>query len=108
MNLLKETINEIMSNNLTVDDIIFIGDINSEYSCTFKEFEKLANIDYDNGFGHQYIAANLCIRFKDNSIIIRNKYDGNEWWDYIPSLIIKENYLPITGIIDDGYESLVY
>lgn len=51
MNLLKETLEDIKHSGHEIADIVFIGSQNSGYSCTWLEFEKLADQEYDDGFG---------------------------------------------------------
>ena len=45
--------------------------------------------NYDEGWGSQEISEDLKIIGKD-FIIVRNEYDGSEWWDFI-SLIKPHN-----------------
>lgn len=77
MNLLEGTIYEIIHSGHTIEDIIHIG--NEKYECSWEEFVKLANIDYQEGFGGQKVAMDLMIIFKDGQVMIREEYDGDEW-----------------------------
>ena len=100
MNLLKETIEFIDRIGYDVTDIVHIG--NEEYGCTFKEFEALANIEYNDGFGGQEIASDLKIVFKDGNYMFRSEYDGSEWWDFKRPFIIPDSPKKITRLKDDG------
>ena len=83
MNLLVETILAIKKAKKTIKAICFIGSEDSKYSCKWTEFEKLANIEYNKGFGAQEVAKDLIIRFYDGSVMIRQEYDGSESWRFI-------------------------
>ena len=81
-NLLKETLEDIKLSGHTIMDIIFIGSEESGYYCNWEEFTKLANQEYDDGFGAQEVATDLIIVFSDGSKMWRHEYDGSERWDY--------------------------
>ena len=81
-NLLNETIKDIKNSGHTPEDIIFIGSENSGYSCSWNEFKKLANEEYDDGFGASKVAIDLIIVFTDGAKMWRGEYDGSEWWNY--------------------------
>jgi len=82
MNLLEETKEGIKSSGHKIKDIIFIGSEESGHSCTWEEYKKLANIEYDSGFGGAEIATDLIIVFSDGFKMERGEYDGSEWWQY--------------------------
>lgn len=82
MNLLEETKDEIHVRGYTPEDIIFIGSEKSGHQCTWEQFTKLADMEYDNGYGGQNIASDLIIVFSDQSMLHREEYDGSEWWGY--------------------------
>lgn len=46
-----------------------------------EEFEKLANFDYNNGYGLVAIDLNLIVRGSD-WWLERGEYDGSEWWEF--------------------------
>ena len=90
-NLLKETLQDIEYFGHKVQDIVFIGSIDSGYSCTWAEFLVLADIEYYSGFGGQKVATDLTIVFRDGGTMWRSEYDGSEWWAYSkPAEIPKE------------------
>ena len=108
MNLLKETMCDIMESGHTPKDIIFIGSERTGHSCTWDEYVTLANIEYDNGFGSQKIADDLIIVFKDGCKMWRSEYDGSESWGYSKPFKMPEDLKPIKALTYDGcmWESL--
>ena len=99
--LLEETLDCIENSGHTPEDILFIGSEESGHSCSWEEFKKLADEEYDSGFGAAEVACDLIIVFKDGQRMWRGEYDGSEWWDYsVPTTIPKETK-PITKLIGD-------
>ena len=49
INFLKETLDKMKENGVSSDDVIYV--FNSFGYCSWEEFEKLANFDYNNGYG---------------------------------------------------------
>lgn len=95
MNLLRETIEDIKKTGHKPSDIIFIGSEKSGHQCTWKEFTKLADIEYDNSYGGTEIAGDLIIVFSDGVKMWRGEYDGSEWWEYSSPFKQPEVKLPI-------------
>lgn len=95
MNLLKETKEDIASSGHTPDDVVFIGSRASGHQCTWAEFEKLANREYDSGFGAQEVASDLEVVFSDGSTMWRHEYDGSECWHFSKPFVAPEKTLPI-------------
>lgn len=88
VNLLTETIEEMHTQILTVEDIVFIGSLDREYSCTWDEFKVLADKKYNSGYGSAEVVQDLIIEFKGGIIMERMEYDGSKWWS---------TYKPWTG-----------
>lgn len=104
-NLLEETKRAIKTSGHTVDDIVHIG--NNEYKCTWQEFENLANVEYDNGYGAQEVAKDLIIVFSDGQTMWREEYDGSEWWAYsTPFKIEDKSYKPIKNLVGGMWADL--
>jgi len=103
MNLLKETLDKLANSNHVPSDIKFIGSV-SGYSCTWEEFQKLANIEYDSGYGSQIVASDLIIIFSDNSWLERREYDGSEWWKHIICPKISSNLKSINSLVMNNYD----
>jgi hypothetical protein len=81
-NLLKETKEAITNSGHSENDIIFIGSDKFEYSCTWEEYKRLTDVEYDQGYGIVQVAFDLIIVFSDGNIIFRWEDDGSEWWKY--------------------------
>lgn len=65
VNFLKDTLNKMEENGVSPDDVLYV--FNSFGYCSWEEFEKLANFDYNNGYGLVAIDLNLIVR-------------GSDWW----------------------------
>lgn len=79
MTLLTETL-EIMKRN-KVSDVQWVGSADGQYSISFEEFTRIADIEYDDGFGGQEIADDLIVVGTD-WLLERHEYDGSEWWEF--------------------------
>lgn len=81
MNLWEETIEKLQENGYIFDDVIAI--YGEDFQITKENFEEIAKeTDYNDGYGCQEIAKDLTILGKD-FIMIRENYDGAEWWRMI-------------------------
>ena len=98
-NLLKETNEFLTLHNLDSKDIIFIGFIetgkNVAERCSWAEFESLADITYDGGYGMPGIKEALIIIFNDGTRMYRHIYDGSEWWEIIEPFVMPKDPKPI-------------
>lgn len=94
-NLLQETIEVIQNHDKSPEDIVFIGSTESGHSCTWEQFNWLADFEYDNGFGGQEIPPDLNIIFSDGSWLERGEYDGSEWWAFKQTPKIPQKQHPI-------------
>ena len=79
MNLLDETVEILKDNNLEPKDVLWVG--NSEVKTDWENFAKIADIDYDSGFGGQEVATDLIV-VGQNWWLERHEYDGSEWWEF--------------------------
>ena len=79
VNFLKETLDKMEENGVSPDDVLYV--FNSFGYCSWEEFEKLANFDYNNGYGLIAIDLNLIVRGSD-WWLERGEYDGSEWWKF--------------------------
>jgi hypothetical protein len=95
-NLLKETIE-------TIQDYEFNWPVDVDYIKTWNDieipislFEKVADREYDNGYGCAEVDQNLMIVMKNGDYFVRDEYDGAESWEYVcvhptrPTRIAKE------------------
>ncbi len=79
MNLLEETVRTLKDFNLSPADVEFIG--NGESFMFWNDFEKVANFEYDPGYGLEEISLSLVVVGRD-WWLERHEYDGSEWWEY--------------------------
>ena len=78
MNLLKETIDKLAEYNLKPSDVKWVG--NSNGKTTWEQFKKLADKEYDDGFGGEEVNTELLV-VGDDWWLERHEYDGSEWWE---------------------------
>ena len=90
MNLLKETIGEMLENNKTTYDVLWVGSADGEYAISWNEFKAIADFEYDSVFGWQEIAKDLIV-VGNNWWLERHEYDGSEWWEFKVLPVKKEN-----------------
>ncbi len=82
INLWEETVGVLEENGLKWENVYSIGTEDGFIPKeVFHQFAKKYN--YDNGYGIEYVPVDLVIEGKGFRLI-RQKYDGSEWWDYIP------------------------
>lgn len=86
MNLLKETRGMLRNK---IKEIEWIGSEDGEYAISWKQFVKIADVEYDNGYGAQEIASDLIIVGKD-WWMSRYEYDGSEGWEWHEKPIKKD------------------
>ena len=78
VNFLESTINALVINNKTIDDVLFVR--NKTEQCSFKRFAKIVNnFTYINSFGCHEIDLDLVVVGKD-FWLERSEYDGTERW----------------------------
>lgn len=94
MNLLGETKDAISRSGHSTDDVRFVGSRDGKLGIPWSQAEKVLDIDYDDGYGGQEIAADLVVVFTDGGFLRREEYDGREWWGYEPSFRVPETQKP--------------
>jgi len=102
MNLLAETITAINEFDHQIDDIVFIGSVEG-FSCSWEEFTKLADFEYNNSFGGEVVATDLRILFADGLYMVRGEFDGSEWWSFHLPMTIPDDIKPITSLTGAGF-----
>ena len=100
VNFLQETVQAIKQSNKSIKDIVFIGSLLKNESCSWGDFATKANFDYDNGYGGHIIRLDLVIVFDDKSQLVRQEYDGSEWWGYIAIPAIPEQTTKLESLLD--------
>ena len=82
INLLKETLEVLKGYGKSPKDVKWVGSKDGKYAITWDEFEKIANIEYNKGYGSQEIAEDLVI-VGDDWWLERCVSDGwSEWWEF--------------------------
>ena len=79
MNLKQELINSLKIVGKTINDIKWVGTI--EGRIPIDHFLKLADIEYDSGFGAPEVATDLVI-VGDDWWLERENYDGSKYFVY--------------------------
>lgn len=85
MYLLEETLDAIEESGHTTDDVLYVGSEDGRLQLPWGQAEPVLRVRYDNGYGDQAIATDLCVRFTDGAMLVRCEYDGAEWWRPIPA-----------------------
>jgi hypothetical protein len=99
INLLQETIKAIYTSGYILQDVAFIGSPETGHRCTWLEFQKLADIEYDEDFGLQNVARDLVIAFTDGARLERADYDGQESWKHIKPFRMPDQAHPIKTLV---------
>jgi hypothetical protein len=103
-NLLQETLEVIKEVGRLPEQVVFVGSYGGEYGMSWDDFVKIADVEYDSGFGAAEVATDLIVQFDDASYMMRGEYDGSEWWEYPKPfpLFQVEDAKPITRVVG-GY-----
>ena len=94
MNLLDDTKRKISLSGLWTSVVRFVGSRDGNLGIPWSQAEKVLDIDYDDGYGSQEIAADLVVAFTDGGFLRREEYDGSEWWEYEPPFRVPETQKP--------------
>lgn len=88
MTLLQETIRIIEANDKSTGDVQFVQSTEDTYPqpsvtawCTWEEFAKYADFEYDSGYGGVEVNEYLIVVGSD-WWLERHEYDGSEWWEF--------------------------
>ena len=79
MNLKKETLKELADNGKSWSDIL--GVCGNDFQIDKELFLKLADREYNDGYGGEEVACDLKIVGND-FWLERHSYDGSEWWEF--------------------------
>jgi hypothetical protein len=101
VNLLTETREQLDRTEHAPSDVAYIGSRDG-HSCTWAEFEQLADVEYDDGYGGQEVASDLEIHFSDGGFLYRHEYDGSEGWSYVPPFVPPAETKPIVRLVGGG------
>lgn len=79
MNLLSETLSDLLSNGKSPLDVFWVGSKDGKYAISWEEFAKIAtNTNYNEGLGGQEITSDLVV-VGQSWWLERHEYDGSEW-----------------------------
>ena len=90
INFLSETKEAIKKHGHTDQEIIFIGIEETGHSCTWEEFQTLADKEYHEDFVEQKVHGDLIIVFSDGSRLYRFGYDGQEEWGFLKPFVLPK------------------
>jgi hypothetical protein len=99
MNLLQETIDNLLAHEKNVYDVLWVGSKDGEHRCSWQHFAQLADREYDSGFGGTEVCLDLVV-VGDGWWLERYEYDGSEWWAYkaaIPYVSYPKPVLRVFG-----------
>lgn len=102
-NLLNETLEILEENGLTENDVEWVG--NEEFYFSFEHFKKIANVEYDDGYGSAKVASDLIVVGK-NWWLERHEYDGSEWWEYKKLIKKPDLYKEVKNLVGGMWDSL--
>lgn len=106
MHLLIETIDILQQNNLSEQDILWVGTRNGRYSTSWEEFCVLAYIDYNhNDYLGPKIQEALCV-VGNNWWLEREYLDEyhKEYWTFHRIPFLAQDTLKLTSIKNDYWE----
>lgn len=104
-NLLEETLSVLTRNGKTESDVLWVG--SREVKISWDNFVKLADVEYDDGFGTQEVATDLLI-VGDGWWLERLEYDGSEWWSFKTTPEEPIELIEVASLISSlGFETLV-
>jgi hypothetical protein len=95
MNLLKETKGVLAEHKKTVSDILWVGC--ASFQIPIDDFLRLADTEYNAGFGAQEVAYDLVI-VVNGGWLERGEYDGSEHWDYKEMLDMPQTVIIPTAL----------
>lgn len=100
INFLAETIHDIISANQTTETVLCVRSRDGEYAISWEEFAKIADVNYESGYGSAQIPSDLIVEFTDDTYLYRHEYDGSEWWEYASRLpLVQPNPKTITKLV---------
>lgn len=104
MNLLQETLDALKENGKTPADVRWVGRESINAKCSWDDFAKQANFEYDAGYGSEEIPVDLIVA-GDDWWLERAEYDGSEWWEFkaVPAEPDCESHAP-SRCLDLGVE----
>lgn len=107
-NLLKETLEVLKRNGKSSLDIVWIGSADGKFALSndfeldaWAQFIKMADFEYEDGYGGVVVSADLVIVGAD-WWLERMEYDTSEWWVF-KSLPVKQEGAKSFEAVKDTY-----
>lgn len=105
-NLLEETLEALAHEKKSKDDVLWVGSRDGKHVVTWEDFSKIANIDYDSGFGGQEVSSDLVV-VGSEWWLERHEYDGSEGWSFQTRPVKSENPVPFATVCNgDSWASV--
>ncbi len=103
INLKDETIEKLAYNHKTEADVLWVG-VKEGVNFSWEVFKKLADKEYDHGYGVENVALDLII-VGNSWWLERHEYDGLEWWEYkeLPTKEKTKDFMPERVIVDKDH-----
>lgn len=99
-NFLAETIHAIVEAHQYTSTVRYVRSRDGEYATSWEEFAKIADTNYDSGYGSAEIPSDLVVEFVDGTYLYRHEYDGAENWEYANKLVpVQPSAKPITKVV---------
>ena len=95
VNLLKETKAILKEYGKTIKDIVAVQ--GADFGIRVDDFIRLADTEYDNGYGSQKVAEDLVV-IGNEFWLERHEYDGSEWWECKECPVILKNIMEATAL----------
>jgi len=105
MNLLTETEEVLENHKLKPGDVNWVGSRDGKYSVSWAVFRKLANKEYNEGYGGAKVVMDLVV-VGDGWWLERHEYDGSEWWEFKQIPVMKDQK-SFNSVFPTDYESTI-
>lgn len=79
-NLKEETLEFLEKCGYSKEDVAWVG--TDDYEIPRERFWLLADVEYDEDYGDQEVAADLLVVLRDGTWLERHEYDGRERWEH--------------------------
>ncbi len=102
-NLLHETKDALRRVGRNYADVRWVGSKHGVYAIDWAAFVKMADFEYDSGFGSQMVATDLIV-VGDDWWMERYEYDGSESWSFVtmPTKPVNPVSFPSVNVEDVG------
>ena len=95
-NLLNETVAALRDAGKLPKDVLWVG--TKDVHTTWDNFKKVADVQYDDGFGSPKVAQDLIV-VGEYWWLERHEYDGSEWWEFKSTPIRPTTMVKLNAVI---------